>query len=171
MKAHAHGNTSVTSSLALSKKDRPEMGRRQAVRIMTAAAFGLLTFPRLSWTATASEMNQRQICWTANEKEVEKIKIDLKSNDLEIKTEQEKGGPVAIIVGVVLLPELARAIYNLWMDITSYGTVVKITGSTIVITKDPGLPGHLILVTSKEGTKIYNKHQGLDAAKLIELIK
>jgi hypothetical protein len=151
-----------------------DIGRRDALRTLFCSAVGLAALKQTtSALVRAAEPNDQRVAfeWWVPAAEVAIVRNNLRYEGKETPQTDSRGVPVLVIfVGLTLLPYLANAVLALQRQITYGGVVVDTRSEPVKITHDKALDAGVILIIGKDGTKVVERDEITDPAKLVEAL-
>lgn len=151
-----------------------DIGRRDALRtlVCSVAVGAVLTRASGAWAHAAEPDGERVAFeWRVPAAEVGIVRNNLRYEGKETPQTDSRGVPVLIIfVGLTLLPYLANAVLALQRQITYGGVVVDTRSEPVKITHDKALDAGVILIIGKDGTKVVERDEITDPAKLVEAL-
>lgn len=151
-----------------------DIGRRDALRTLVCSAVVLAGLKQATGTrARAAEPDDQRVAfeWWVPAAEVGIVRNNLRYEGKEARQTDSRGVPVLVIfVGLTLLPYLANAVLALQRQIAYGGVVVDTRSEPVKITHDKALDAGVILIIGKAGTKIVERDEITDPAKLVEAL-
>lgn len=148
--------------------------RRDALRTLVCSALVLAVSKRAPIALARGEEPADQPVafeWWVPAAQVDIVRKNLEYQGQETPQTDGRGVPVLVVFGgLALIAYLARAILALQRQIAYGGVVVDTRSEVVKITHDKALDAGVILIVSKDGTKIVERDEIMDPAKLIEAI-
>ena len=132
--------------------------RRSLVRNGLVLGLGMLLPPGWVFGETTSKDEKSYVFrWHVPGAHKEEIEQTLKFKGQATQEKDTKGIVVWIFVGLVLLPDLAKAIYNLVQGMKKGGVRIDTRGGKFEIDTDKSLPVGMVAVASDAGTDLYER--------------
>ena len=132
--------------------------RRSLIRNGLLLGVGMLLAPRWVDGGTSSnDDRQYSFRWHVPEAHKEEVEKTLRFKGESAPEKDNKGIVVWIFVGLVLLPDLAKAIYNLVQGMKKGGVRIDTRGGKFEIDTDKSLPIGMVAVASDAGTDLYER--------------
>lgn len=148
--------------------------RRDALRTLVCSASVLAVLGRATVAlARPEEPADREVAfeWWVPASQVDIVRKNLDYQGQETTQTDSRGVPVLVVFGgLALMAYLAKAILALQRQIAYGGVVVDTRSKVVKITHDRALDAGVILIVSKEGTKIVERDEITDPTKLIEVM-
>lgn len=148
--------------------------RRHALRTLVCSVLVLAVLKRPTVALVRAEEPADQTVafeWRVPAAQADIVRKNLQYQGEETPQADSRGVPVLVIfVGLVLLPYLANAVLALQRQIAYGGVVVDARSEVVKITHDKALDNGVIVILGKDGTKIVERNEITDPAKLIEAI-
>jgi hypothetical protein len=138
---------------------------------------GAALLPLLSWAGLARaeviQSGEQTVTfeWQAPVAQAGIVRQNLTYTGSETAQTDGRGVPLlAIFVGAVLLPYLAKAVIEVQRQFAHGGTVVDMRGPTVKITPDKALDGGVIVVVRQDGTTNIERNESDGLAALVAAI-
>ena len=148
--------------------------RRNVLRTIVCSVVGLAVLKRTTVALARDEEPADQPVafeWWVPAAQVDIVRKNLEYQGQETPQTDSRGVPVLVVFGgLAFIAYLARAILALQRQIAYGGVVVDTRSEVVKITHDKALDAGVILIVSKDGTKIVERDEITDPAKLIEVM-
>jgi hypothetical protein len=123
--------------------------------------------------AEANQSSEQMVTfeWQAPAAQASIVRQNLTYTGSETAQTDGRGVPLlAIFVGAVLLPYLAKAVIEVQRQFAHGGTVVDMRGPTVKILSDKALDGGVIVVVRQDGTTSIERNETDGLAALVAAI-
>ena len=146
--------------------------RRQCGKAIISLALLSSIFP-----VRAQSEKEFKLTWTvpSNRVAIARASVNFKADQVRGDPASEtdsKGLPLLyILIGVALLPEIAKGLVTVYKDWENGATIVDATGDRLTITHDPQGSSDVTVVKTDGGkVAVYDNRKSFDAAKWVEIL-